>query len=59
MKSIFFARNLREAKRHIRDLAKRDNFYKRVKKIRLFKKQIQHIENWKTYEIIFKKTKRG
>ena len=49
MKNIFFSKNKNTATKRLRNLCKQDKYYCKFKKVKLAKKQIKHIANWKTW----------
>lgn len=49
---IFFNKNKLMATKHLRNLQDtQGSYFKRFKKIRLYKIQYPHIDNWKTWEM--------
>lgn len=46
---VFFAKNRKKALERLKRLQKEDNFYNRFKTVRLARRQIPHIDNFKTW----------
>lgn len=49
---VFFSKNRITAMMRLRNLQKRDRFYSRYSNVQLAKKQIKHIQGWKTWVFV-------
>jgi len=53
LKMVFFSKNKKTAMRRLRELQEGvdSNYYKKFSGVKLAKKQIEHIQGWKTWEM--------